>query len=262
MASPLQAFLAGANLSQYTDQIITTLGATEVADLSEVDDSDLTAMGMSPVEIRRFRRKLADGGTATSVPATLVVPDYDAKPAAGPPADIPGIGTDGGLYSHQPPQPVMAQQQQPMMMNQQSSTMMMPPGQGPAPAGQFGGGLFGCFDDMEICLCGYCCAWCLAGQTHERAGLPSGPAWKIPTFCCVGCVANTLLIFVCFGVVTTIVTDIVMLNMLVQGRNTMRTKLGYQPEDTATAWATYCCCTACAICQVHAQQRTHFLSDG
>jgi hypothetical protein len=68
MASALHAFLLDAKLSQYTEEI-TKLGATEVADLAEADDSELKAIGMTPVEVKRLRRKAAaatDSTTATA----------------------------------------------------------------------------------------------------------------------------------------------------------------------------------------------------
>ena len=48
--------------------------------------------------------------------------------------------------------------------------------------------LFSCFDDMNTCCFVYWCYLCAVGRTHERAGLKSGPAWKLPTLCCCGAV--------------------------------------------------------------------------
>ena len=52
-------------------------------------------------------------------------------------------------------QPVMGMVQQPHMSMQQPSAG--------AGAGVQIGGLFDCFDDIGICLCGYCCGICLVG---------------------------------------------------------------------------------------------------
>jgi hypothetical protein len=142
MASPLQAFLEGANLSQYTDHI-TTLGVTEVAHLSDVEDSELLAMGMSTIEIRRLQRKLADD-TATA-PATLVVPDWNTSDVesgsiGGGTAAMAGISNKPApaenMYSQQQPgvnavynaavvapQPMLMQPGI-QMMQQQQHTMM------------------------------------------------------------------------------------------------------------------------------------------
>jgi hypothetical protein len=68
--------------------------------------------------------------------------------------------------------PQMAYQQQPQMMPlggapMQQQQFMQPAG----PMPQLDG-MFDCFNDMETCMCVTVgCTCCLAGQTHDRAGV-------------------------------------------------------------------------------------------
>ena len=176
-------------------------------------------------------------------------------------------------------QPVMQQPQ--MGMQQPTGGMMMNTtinvNGGGGGSGVAWPGLFDCFDDIEVCLCGYCCGICLigkvaqlrcvtssehraseshrgtqqrnrtarpicAGQTHERAGLKSGPSWKIPTM------------FVCGGVLTYCcgwIAQVVAFYWMVEGRGKIMKHAGQPDEGIPMSCLTYCCCVSlCAVCQV------------
>jgi Cys-rich protein (TIGR01571 family) len=207
-------------------------------------------MGMKVIEVKRIRRKLAE----LDAGADMVIPDYTtdstAQPMGGAAAGISrpaspaavvqasAAPADGlGGYA----QPVMAVPQQPVMAVVQQQAQMMAP-QAMGPPGQGMEELFGCFDDCEVCLCGYCCTPCLAGQTHERAGLESGPCWKIPTTCYAG----SALMFVCGlgGILQCLA-----FYWCCKGRQKIQTLAGAQPDDDCTSCLTWWCCGPCAACQ-------------
>ena len=88
----LQQLLGSAGLAMYIGAIA-GLGAEEVADLNDAQDSDLLALGMSPQEVQALRAAVASrggaspgGGGATpaaSAPgatsAPMVAPHYGAE---------------------------------------------------------------------------------------------------------------------------------------------------------------------------------------
>ena len=102
-------------------------------------------------------------------------------------------------------------------------------------------GLFDCFDDIGVCCCGYFCGACRAGQTHERAGLSSGPCWKIPVFCIGGSVANLCYVgWMC---------QCIAFRWICQGRQQIQAMSGVTPDDDCTACMMYLFCGPCAVCQ-------------
>ena len=105
-------------------------------------------------------------------------------------------------------------------------------------------GFFDCFDDIGTCCCVSCyLAWCVARQTHERAGLKSGPAWKIPPGICI-----SIPLMCCCGL--GIIPLVLTLKSVVEGRGELQTLAG-QPVDDTQNWGIYCCgFAAFAICQV------------
>ena len=87
----LQQLLGSAGLAMYIGAIA-GLGAEEVADLNDAEDSDLLALGMSAEEVQALRAAVASRGGASpgggappaaSAPGAtfepMVVPDYGAE---------------------------------------------------------------------------------------------------------------------------------------------------------------------------------------
>lgn len=268
MAS-LEAVMTKANLGQYT-AALQKLGAAQVGDLLDVEDSDLAGLGMMPLEIRRLRRKVSEQGYmmmkgaepvyAVGATPSLCVPSapdptmmiqqpQEAIAVVANPtmAAVTTGGVDQAMMQRQDRQDrqdrldrqdrqdhmdrqeraeradksAAAERSQQLAMGhqqtnhsttaqamqsqhgvttqaiahsapvmQQQPKVMQLPQVAVAPSGEFGGGLFNCMDDMTSCLCvSLGCGLCLAGQTHERASLKSGPCWKIPllSICCGSC---------------------------------------------------------------------------
>ncbi|CAF0914199.1 unnamed protein product [Didymodactylos carnosus] len=90
-----------------------------------------------------------------------------------------------------------------------------------------GKSLFGCFDDMKTCLCGYFCLPCLFGQNAESIDGSSCVGMGILYCCLQGCYACGLL--------------------HMGKRQALRAKynLAEEPADLVAA----CCCGPCAVCQ-------------
>eukprot|EP01043_Picozoa_sp_COSAG02_P063448 COSAG02_NODE_9001_length_2361_cov_3.831788_1_plen_310_part_00 len=226
--SDLATFLDDANLSDYQPKL-EELGVAAPADIADVEDADFEAMGMKGLEVKRVRRKLEELNAGSA----MVVPDYATENKAQPMGmGQPTVAQPAVVQGEAMPQQQMMPQQHMMPQQQQ----MMPPG-GVNPMGS----LFGCFDDCGICLCGYFCYCCLAGQTHERAGLDSGPAWKIPTVAVVGMVLSQCLVGVA--------CQCLAFYWCCKGRQDIQVLVGAQPDDDITACLTYFCCMPCAICQ-------------
>merc|ERR1711994_851245 len=57
--------------------------------------------------------------------------------------------------------------------------------------GDWNNGLFGCFNSLGNCMCGWCCGPCQVGETASRMG-ESYPLFCLLT-CCVPCVPLFLL---------------------------------------------------------------------
>ena len=84
----LQQLLGSAGLAMYIGAIA-GLGAEEVADLNDAEDSDLLALGMSAEEVQALRAAVSSRGGASpgggappaaSAPGEpMVVPDYGAE---------------------------------------------------------------------------------------------------------------------------------------------------------------------------------------
>ena len=169
------------------------------------------------------------------------------------PTGILQPGAQQPMYAQQPMQ-VQPMYAQPQMVQQQRQTVNI--SVNGALGGQGMGGLFDCFSDMGTCLIGYCgCAICLAGQTHQRAGL--GPCWKIPTYCCVGSLLTCIGIPLAAGS-SGAVTSCYFLGLpsqcwafalLCEGRKDIQRITGATVEDDFTRCLVTCCCTSCMICQ-------------
>ena len=223
MSQDLATFLEDANLSDYQPKL-EELGVAAPADIGDVEDADFEAMGMKGLEVKRVRRKLEELNAGSA----MVVPDYDTGNKAQPMGmGQPAAAQPGVVQGEAMPQQQMVPQQQ----------VMMPQGGDPM------GSLFGCFDDCGICLCGTCCVSCLAGQTHERAGLDSGPMWKIPVVTIVGSIANMVIPgvgLICQGLA---------FYWCCKGRAEIQQLAGAQPDDDCMACLLWGCCGNCAVCQ-------------
>eukprot|EP01047_Picozoa_sp_COSAG01_P106796 COSAG01_NODE_35868_length_525_cov_1.640845_1_plen_134_part_10 len=112
---PLETFLVGANLSAYTDKI-TSLGAAEVADLKDIEDAELSGLGMTTIEIRRLRRQATN---ALSSPDALPAGQQNeglAVPAV--PVNVGNTGRGSMVFNSAAPQPMTMHQPQQMMQQQ------------------------------------------------------------------------------------------------------------------------------------------------
>jgi Cys-rich protein (TIGR01571 family) len=174
--------------------------------------------------------------------------DGVGAPSAPPPMAAQAQAVQPMMQQTQFAQPQTMQQgmiASPMMQAQPMQVgMMMQPGmqpQGMAQGGAPMGGLFDCFDDFGVCLCGYCCTPCLIGQTHERAGLPSGPMFKIPAIFCAG--------VACFYCIIGIPITCYGWSLIVKGRGTIQQLAGKPDAGCFENCCTYYCCAACASCQ-------------
>jgi Cys-rich protein (TIGR01571 family) len=100
-------------------------------------------------------------------------------------------------------------------------------------------GLCGCTNDMEVCCCGWCCAPCLAGQTHERAGINT----KVPVICCysLGMLASQFGV----GIGCTVMADIIMC----RARKEIQGLTGAKVQTDSEAFCTVCWCFPCVVCQ-------------
>ena len=150
-------------------------------------------------------------------------------------------------------QPMM--QDQPMTMQQTNINVNMNGGmqqvhQAHLAPGVPMGGLFDCFGEMETCCCGYWCTWCLAGQTHERAGLPSGPMFKIPAICCVSTACSIILGAIGIGAIFGTCGQCYAFKLIIDGRGEIQKLAGQPNAGCVTNCCTYCLCPACAACQV------------
>ena len=109
------------------------------------------------------------------------------------------------------------------------------------------GGLFDCFSDMGTCLMGSCCYTCLAGQTHQRAGL--GPCWQIPAYCFAGALVSIIGAsgagIPCLGIFAQLYPFI----LLCEGRKDIQRITGATQEDAFTRCLVTFCCTNCMVCQ-------------
>jgi len=99
-------------------------------------------------------------------------------------------------------QPIYAQGMQPMAM--QAAIVAQPivsssEALGKAKAAEImRNGFFGCFDDAETCLCGFCCLPCAIGINVDRVGKGSCPLWcclysigaYFGGYCCCGMAAR------------------------------------------------------------------------
>ena len=102
-------------------------------------------------------------------------------------------------------------------------------------------GLCNCFSDLSVCCCGCWCSPCLHGMNHERAGLESGPCWKIPAvYCLGGALASTGVGVIC---------QCVAIYWVCKGRQQIQQLAGIPADDDCGACFTTCCCFACTACQ-------------
>jgi len=78
-------------------------------------------------------------------------------------------------------------------------------------------------------------------MNHERAGLQSGPCWKIPATYCVGTVlANCGVGIIC---------QCVAIYWVCKGRQQIQQLVGVPSDDDCGAFCTTCCCFPCTACQ-------------
>ena len=89
--------------------------------------------------------------------------------------------------------------------------------------------LFGCFDDLGTCLCGWCCTPCLFGQNAE----------KIDGSNCFLCCCAYWLLAECFLCWIPHYSK----------RNALRTKYGLREDPACGDCPTTACCGPCALCQ-------------
>ena len=193
----------------------------------------------------------------TTMMAHAVPADESPKPMVAPDAY-----TQGGQGQQQQPGATMPAQHpmmaQPMMGQPQPSAPPMmgqpqhlttPPMMGHPQPMAMGGAqaqgmpdLFSCFDDMNTCCCVYCCYFCAVGQTHERAGLKSGPTWKLPTMFCCGVLLSQCLVG--------ILLQLLAMYWICEGRGEIQRLTGApQAGDFCHNLFTVLFCTGCAACQ-------------
>jgi glycerate kinase len=86
----LDQLLTTANLTSYTSALM-TLGVTGPADIADMDDEELTDIGLTKVEVRRLRRELARAKVATmsAVSSPAPAPSQPAPVPAPAPAPAP-----------------------------------------------------------------------------------------------------------------------------------------------------------------------------
>ncbi len=89
--------------------------------------------------------------------------------------------------------------------------------------------LFGCFDDCEICLCGWCFTPCLFGQNAEKIDGSN---------CCLMCCAYSLLssCYLCWI-------------PHCMKRENLREKYGLSQDPNCGDCPAACFCGPCALCQ-------------
>ena len=87
----LQQLLGSAGLGMYIGAIA-GLGAEEVADLNDAQDSDLLALGMSPQEVQALRAAVASRGGAS--PGGGAAPAASASGATSAPMVAPHYGAE------------------------------------------------------------------------------------------------------------------------------------------------------------------------
>jgi len=130
------------------------------------------------------------------------------------PGGMQPIMSSGGM------QPIMSSGMQPMYAPQGMQPMYAPQGMQPMQTIQSGAlvaqpisseslgkakaaeimknGFFGCFDDLETCLCGFCCLPCAVGINVDRAGKGACALWcclysigaYFGGYCCCGMAAR------------------------------------------------------------------------
>lgn len=133
MASPkgplhVGTFLVGANLSAYTDKI-TSLGAAEVADLKDIEDAELSGLGMTTIEIRRLRRQATNTLSIWTNPDALPAGQQNeglTVPAV--PVNVSNTDRGSKVFNSAAPQPMTMHQpqQQPQQMMMQRPMMQQP----------------------------------------------------------------------------------------------------------------------------------------
>jgi Cys-rich protein (TIGR01571 family) len=142
-------------------------------------------------------------------------------------------------------------------------------------------GLFDCFDDMDSCLLGTCCAYCVAGQTHQRAGTDS--SCTIPIGACAGSIIyNVATVDMMRGVSASLsasggaaaaftCTPMMLLGQglicgswlrMCLGRNKIEARLGMQPTDGCETCCIYTWCVPCAICQEARVVKRAWIANG
>jgi len=87
----------------------------------------------------------------------------------------------------------------------------------------------GCCDDMEVCMCSFCCPYCAYGQAQEKAGLNT-----CFSACCMYCCLDAMGCGACVGQ---------------GGRGMLQVKAGIENAGCMTNWCCHCCCRCCAIAQ-------------
>lgn len=89
--------------------------------------------------------------------------------------------------------------------------------------------LFGCFDDWEICLCGWCCSPCLFGQNAEKIDGSN---------CCLMCCGYALLVPCYLSWIPHFLK-----------REVLRQQYDLREDRNCADCPATCCCGQCALCQ-------------
>jgi Cys-rich protein (TIGR01571 family) len=89
--------------------------------------------------------------------------------------------------------------------------------------------LFGCFNDLSTCLCGFCCTPCLFGQNAEKTDGSSCFLWCCAYMCLTECYLCWLPHYF--------------------KRAELRQRYGLREDPSCGDLFTTICCSPCALCQ-------------